>query len=258
MSVARPTILALDFDGVLCDGLIEYFQTTKLTYSQVWNQDESSDELAPSFYRLRPVIETGWEMPILLRALVVGISEPEILQSWSTVVHKIVESEQLDSKAIGKKLDTVRDNWIDSDLEGWLALHRFYPGVIERLRDIIASQTELYIVTTKEGRFVKKLLQQQGIELGSNSIIGKECQRPKHETLRQLINAASIEPTDLWFVEDRLKTLKSVKEQPDLAGVGLYLADWGYNTQQDRESLRYDKNIDVLSLRQFSQDFSVW
>ena len=29
-----PTLLALDFDGVICDGLIEYFATTKKDLSQ--------------------------------------------------------------------------------------------------------------------------------------------------------------------------------------------------------------------------------
>ena len=255
-----PTILALDFDGVLCDGLIEYFQTTQRTYNQIWTQDSQRpiDDLASSFYRLRPVIETGWEMPILLRALVLGIAQEKILEDWSAVAQQIVESEQLDGKDISQKLDTVRDRWIESDVEGWLGLHRFYPGVIARVRQIVDSPTQLYIVTTKEGRFVKRLLQQQGIELSQQSIIGKEFKRPKHETLRQLIRAASENAVNLWFVEDRLKTLHSVQQQPDLQGVELYLAAWGYNTQQARESISGDRSIQLLSLEQFNQDFSAW
>ncbi|MCZ8160393.1 MAG: HAD family hydrolase, partial [Microcystis sp. LE19-196.1B] len=31
-----PRILALDFDGVLCDGMIEYFQISKRTYETLW------------------------------------------------------------------------------------------------------------------------------------------------------------------------------------------------------------------------------
>ena len=255
-----PKIIALDFDGVLCDGLIEYFQTTKRTYQQIWNPDYRTviDDFTSSFYRLRPVIETGWEMPILLRALVLGISEEKILQDWATISQQIVASEQLNPKEVVGKLDTVRDKWIESDLEDWLRLHRFYPGVVDRVSKILNSTTQLYIVTTKEGRFVKKLLQQQGIELDSNSIIGKECKRPKHQTLRQLIEAANEKNINLWFVEDRLKTLQSVKQQPDLEGVGLYLADWGYNTERARESIRYDRDIKLLSLEQFRQDFSAW
>jgi len=277
MPVLAPTILALDFDGVLCDGLLEYFQTSWRTYCQIWkpNSQTPPDELAPRFYRLRPVVEIGWEMPILLRALVLGVSQEKILQDWSTIARELVEREQLDAADIGKRLDAVRDEWIATDLDGWLGLHRFYPGVIERLHRIVSavqaspleSPTQLFIVTTKEGRFVKQLLQQQGIQLSEESIIGKEIKRPKYQTLRQLIEAKDAvasgstnlgEEVTLWFVEDRLQTLQLVQQQADLNDVRLYLADWGYNTAADRESIRNDPRIQLLPLSVFVQDFSVW
>lgn len=260
MSHPSPTILALDFDGVICDGLIEYFQTTKRTYEKIWNADEKpvSDELEPMFHRLRTVIESGWEMPILLRALILGIAEEKILQNWLTVANQIVESERLDKKEVSKTLDTVRDKWIALDLESWLALHRFYPSVIQRIRQILASSTKFYIITTKEGRFVKQLLQQQKIDLPENTIFGKEYKRPKYETLRELLAIHSEDPANVWFVEDRLEALELVRQQADLQPVKLYLADWGYNTQQTRESIRDRQDIKLLSLERFKQDFSSW
>ncbi|MGH2413901.1 MAG: HAD family hydrolase [Microcystaceae cyanobacterium] len=260
MSTYPPALLALDFDGVICDGLIEYFQTSKRTYDQIWNANSltSIDSLATSFYKLRPVIETGWEMPILLRALVLGISEAKILQAWPAVATEIIEVEKLDRKEISQKLDIVRDEWIDSDLEGWLELHRFYPDIIDRLSQILNSQTKVYIITTKEGRFVKRLLHDQGIELADQFLFGKEYKRPKYETLRLLIKANLVDSVNIWFVEDRLEALRLVQQQPDLKGVKLYLAAWGYNTQQIRDSISGDQNICLLSLQQFNQDFPVW
>lgn len=263
-----PTILALDFDGVLCDGLLEYFQTAWRTYCQIWNPKSQTppDDLAPYFYRLRPVVEVGWEMPILLRALVLGVSQEKILQDWPAVAQDIIKSENLDAVEVGKTLDAIRDEWIATDLDSWLGLHRFYPGVIERLYDILSAaqtspletSTQVFIVTTKEGRFVKQLLQERGIELPEERIIGKESKRPKHQTLRQLIEAFPGERVKLWFVEDRLKTLQSVQQQPDLQDVELFLADWGYNTTAQQESARNDSRIHLLSISRFVQDFSVW
>ena len=268
MTAEFPTILALDFDGVVCDGLLEYFQTSWRTYCQIWLSESQipPDTLAPDFYRLRPVVEIGWEMPVLLRALVLGVSEETILQDWPLVALEIIESENLDAADIGRKLDAVRDEWIQTDLDSWLLLHRFYPGVIERIDRMISpsqasdleSPTQLFIVTTKEGRFVKQLLQQQGIQLPEESIIGKECKRPKHQTLRQLKEVFTGEEVTLWFVEDRLKTLQSVQQHPDLNDVRLYLADWGYNTKAHQESVRNAPRIQLLSLSQFVQDFSAW
>ncbi|HSX81116.1 MAG TPA: HAD family hydrolase, partial [Candidatus Saccharimonadia bacterium] len=65
-----PDILALDFDGVLCDGMREYFEASRRTYMRIWPDEQApSEELFAAFRALRPVIMTGWEMPLLLRAL---------------------------------------------------------------------------------------------------------------------------------------------------------------------------------------------
>lgn len=260
MTVKHPAILALDFDGVICDGLIEYFEVAWRTYCQIWPSvhDTPPDDLALRFYRLRPVIETGWEMPVLIKALIDGFADEQILQDWLKITPAILTADHLEAKEIMKKLDGLRDEWIATDLEGWLSLHKFYPGVIERLKLTLASGLQLFIVTTKEGRFVKQLLQQEGVNLTDTAIFGKEVKRPKYETLRELISQEKIKHENLWFVEDRLKTLELVKQQSDLKDVQLFLADWGYNTQPEREAGQNDSRIRVISLSDFSQDFSHW
>jgi len=259
-----PTILASDFDGVLCDGLTEYFASTLKAYKQIWHRDpedqeklDSLENLATEFKNLRPVIETGWEMPVLLRALVLGDDPKTILTAWHSVRDRIKEQENLDPKFCVQCLDQVRDDWIKNDLDGWLSLHRFYPGVIAKLNEIIASDLQFFIVTTKEGRFVKQLLKQQGIELADHQVIGKESRRPKYETLRMIRdNARSL--NNIWFIEDRIQALNLVKEQPDLLSIKLFLADWGYNTQTERNLASGDRDIDLISLAQFQQDYSSW
>ena len=260
MAASNPRILALDFDGVICDGLIEYFETAWRTYCQIWSPCDSTppDDLAPLFYKLRPVIETGWEMPVLIRALVVGFSEDQIWLEWGAIAQQLLQQASLSAADIGKRLDQVRDEWISRDLDSWLSLHRFYPGVVERLRSLIDSPVQPIIITTKEGRFVSRLLQQQGVNLPEQSIFGKECKQPKHQIIRKLIGVTSKTPFSLWFVEDRLKTLQLVQQQADLESVRLYLADWGYNTASERETAEHHKRIRLLSLSQFVKDFSAW
>jgi phosphoglycolate phosphatase-like HAD superfamily hydrolase len=254
----QPNILALDFDGVICDGLIEYFASTKRAYQQIWSA-EIDDRFALIFYKLRPVIETGWEMPILLRALVLGISEAEILDDWQNISLKLLKSEELNKPSVVQKLDRVRDSWINNDLETWLSLHRFYPGVIERLQQIINCGIKVYIVTTKEGRFVQQLLQQQGLDLPTSRIIGKESKRPKYETLRIIRDSDRLTADrSIFFVEDRLNALQQVAQQPDLNFVSLFLADWGYNLESDRTAASQDSRIKLISLKQFSEEFNHW
>jgi phosphoglycolate phosphatase-like HAD superfamily hydrolase len=260
MTTSSPTILALDFDGVICDGLIEYFEVAWRTYYEIWSptNDTPPDDLALRFYRLRPVIETGWEMPVLIKALIEGIPDDKILQQWIAIAPQLLLDDRLQAREIGAKLDNLRDEWITTDLGGWLSLHRFYPGVVEKIKLTLASAVKLYIVTTKEGRFVQQLLQQEGVNLPPAAIFGKEVKRPKYEILRELIQVADEKTDNVWFVEDRIKTLQLIQQQTDLENVKLFLADWGYNTQTEREAAQNDSRIQLLSLSQFAKDFSAW
>ncbi|MEA5573632.1 HAD family hydrolase [Calothrix sp. UHCC 0171] len=260
MTAIIPTILASDFDGVICDGMVEYFEVAWRTYCQIWTPKKQipSDALASKFYSLRPVIETGWEMPVLIKAVVDEIPEEKIFKDWLNITQKILAGYNLKSSEIAFTLDKIRDEWIASDLEDWMSLHRFYPGVVDRIRNILASGTQLYIVTTKEGRFAQKLLQKEGIELPREVIFGKEAKRPKYEILRELKQKAGGSQVSMWFIEDRLNTLQLVKQQSDLEDVQLFLADWGYNTPSERLVAHNEPRISLLSLGQYVQDFSKW
>ncbi len=249
----KSTLFALDFDGVLCNGLIEYFQTAWRAYCQVWSPSQTAppEDLAESFYRLRPVVETGWEMPVVLRSRLLGYSEAEILNDWRQVCQTVVESENLDRTQLANAVDGVRDHWIRENIDNWLSLHRFYPGVIKQLNDLEQADSPWVIITTKEGRFVRALLAEQGIELQRNQLFGKEVKLEKQEILRRLLTETPY--SEIIFIEDRLNTLDSVAEQEDLSAVRLYLADWGYNTELMRHQAEQDPRITVISLSQFEQ-----
>lgn len=260
--MSTPNLIAFDFDGVICNGLLEYFQTAWRTYCQIWSPDQSTppDGLDDRFYRLRPVIETGWEMPVLIRAQMQGVAEDVILANWGQIAQQILVEEGLEAKALAAQLDGLRDGWIASDVDGWLSLHSFYPGVIDKLRSLLNSPIQPFIITTKEGRFVRSLLQQQDIDFPIQHLFGKEVAKPKHQILREL----SIEYATggaspiIWFIEDRLKTLQTVQHYADLSHVALYLADWGYNTAPQRQAAQQNPGIQLLSLEKFSQDLSAW
>lgn len=259
----QPTLLALDFDGVLCDGLVEYFQTAWRAYCQLWQPSDPTppDWIIPKFNALRPVVETGWEMPVLIRSLLIGIPETELFANWAAIAVQQAQDAGLTPTQISVQVDHIRDEWIAKDLDDWLTQHRFYPGVLERLRQIQGSSVYTVIITTKEGRFVRQLLQQGQIDLPESQIFGKEVKQPKTQTLQDLLhqfNQPTGDRANIWFIEDRLKTLQAVQSQPDLNSIKLFLADWGYNTASDRETADQDTRIHRLSLATFAQDFSVW
>lgn len=254
----QPTVLALDYDGVLCDGMKEYFQTAWRAYCNLWQLSDPTPPigLAEQFYRVRPLIATGWEMPLLIRALLTGYGEIEMAQDWDTLAQQLLQQEGLAAATLAAEVDGIRDRWIATDPGSWLAEQYLYPGIAERI-PIWLNSVQVVIISTKEGRFIQQLLQQHNIDLTNLRIFGKEVKQPKHQILRQL-KAEQDESAVFWFVEDRLKTLQVVEELPDLQDVQLFLATWGYNTAAERASVANDPKIHQVSLEQFCQGFSAW
>jgi hypothetical protein len=261
--MAIPNILALDFDGVLCDGMREYFEASRRTYMQIWPADPvPGEDLFPAFRALRPVIMTGWEMPLLLRAIVQGDITAAILQGWEKVRDALVNAGPLRGNALisalAHTLDEVRRAWIAATPHDWLERHVPY-GSLDEVRRLVAEPERTVLVTTKEGEFARQILDHWDVHL--SDIQGKEAGTHKCDNLRALIadyRQIHGQRPRLWFVEDRLETLEHVTTHADLADVDLFLAAWGYNTAETRTSVRGDGRIRLLDLDQFRQGLAAW
>ena len=139
------------------------------------------------------------------------------------------------------------------------------PASAETLDDVVRDVEAAYGRTTDlraeftQNAFNKSLNQTipaQGVELPAGRVLGKEARRPKRATLRELV--AGGDAARMWFVEDRLATLRDVTAEPALAGASLFLAAWGYNTPKDREAAGRDGRIVLLALDRFAADFPAW
>jgi phosphoglycolate phosphatase-like HAD superfamily hydrolase len=259
--VTEPKLLALDFDGVICDTVREGCRSAWQVCRELapLDGDAPPPELASRFVHLRPVVEHGWEFPVLLLAILDGIPEPTIWNAFQTTCHeRILGKYRVTPRQLAARFDAVRDRTIATSLDAWLADQGLYPGIADRLRAVLDSGTVLYVITTKEGRFAHTLLETHGVRMPADRVWGKEQSRPKPELLRVLAKTHGLAYGDIWFVEDRLKTLQAVTCEPDLADVGLYLALWGYVMPTDRDKVAGDPRIVPMSLDQFCGNFSVW
>src|SRR2546428_5202928 len=128
------------------------------------------------FARVRPVVERGWEMPLVIMALLSGAGEAEILERWrpEALLGELGHAHD----EVAAVLDGVRDEWIAADEGDWLDQHRFYPGTIQRIQRLTGGPTRGVIGTTKEGRFPRKLLARQGPDRGGEGAYRQERGRP--------------------------------------------------------------------------------
>ena len=256
-----PKVLALDFDGVICNSVHEGLQSAWRVYRDVWGGtgDGPPAEAVAAYARLRPALEIGWEFPVMLRALLEGAPEGALLREFQTKWRsRILEEHHLNQADLAERFDAARDAWIGTDLTSWLGCQHLYPGVADRLHALLRGNTQIFVITTKEWRYAHLILEKNGVALPADRVWGKERARPKADLLRILRQERGLGDGDIWFVEDRLKTLRSVERQADLDAVGLFLATWGYTTPAEQAEVVKDPRITPLTLKQFCGDFSTW
>ena len=263
--MSAPTVLALDFDGVVCDGRPEYFETAWRAYAATWPQPLTSgrpDAVAERFGALRPLIESGWEMPLMVHALLAGVDARalEDRHGWLEAAPGLMTTAGVTTETLGRALNRVRDEWFARDSADWLAHHRFYPGVPARLVALLEGPTRVVIVTTKTERFARALLAGADPRLSAVSVIGREPGQPvpKPAILKRLADSHGLgaDAAGLWFVEDMLETLEATAARADVAGVRLFLAGWGYNTPADRA--RVGGRVALLSRDRFLAPLETW
>jgi phosphoglycolate phosphatase-like HAD superfamily hydrolase len=257
-----PRLLALDFDGVVCDGMDEFFESSRRALPDVIGRGVPGG-LRDRFAALRPVVESGWEMVALVGALserpASGDAELRDGARWAAARDAYLGSHGLDRPGLTTALDAVRERWLERDRRGWLEQHRFYPGVAPWLARLAGEGQLVYVLSTKGKPFLDALLAWQGVPLPPDRVIGKaEPKREKWEVLRGLAALHVVAAGDLWFVEDRLATLLDFRRHAHDFAARLFLADWGYVFLDRDPAGARAVGIPVLSLSRMIGPFEEW
>lgn len=251
--ITRPTIVALDFDGVICDSAAETAASGWMAARTIWpdlfktEMPNENDVLA--FRKIRPFLETGYQSILMMKMLQEGMSTSEIGARFDETCKRLMNENNLTKEKLIELFGATRDTWLKRNLNEWLSWHSLFPGVAEALKKALKSDAHLMIMTTKQERFVSAILGSYGIDFPPEDIWGLERKHSKEELLKmQLIQS----PKALFFVEDRLKTLMNVEMNKGLESVILRYADWGYGTESDLSAAISDPHIKVFTLDEFN------
>ena len=124
-------LLIFDFDGVIVDGLVEYWDSARKACLQMPGVKKVEStlpiEVPEAFRILRPWVNDGWEM-VLLAA---EFSRPDSslntqgAQSFSENYHQLcnqaLQEWQWSSEQLQEALDSIRKEEITNNFEKWLA-----------------------------------------------------------------------------------------------------------------------------------------
>jgi phosphoglycolate phosphatase-like HAD superfamily hydrolase len=248
-------LLVFDFDGVLVDGMREYWWSARSAALAMALADgcllELPEVAPPAFALLRPFIHQGWEMVLMAAELGrTDFDAAATISAYEAAVAGALVHWGWTPERLQKQLESVRHAAIARDRAAWLALHRPYPGVLERLARLPAEGAEWMVLTTKGAAFAGELLTAAG--LTPAALYGHE-HGSKPEVLLQLRQRGC----PLWFVEDRRPTLERVRATAGLEAVRCYLAAWGYLAPGDQHGLA-EAGLRWLEPNSFAAPLADW
>ncbi|MFZ9229005.1 MAG: HAD family hydrolase [Prochlorococcaceae cyanobacterium] len=249
-------LLVFDFDGVLVDGMPEYWWAARGAAEQLAGPLELPDVAPSAFAKLRPLIHKGWEMVLMAAELSLpGFELGAVLADYDGALAAALQRWRWSPEQLQQALEAFRSAGIAYDHRAWLARHRFYPGVCERLRALAAEGASWMVLTTKGEAFARELL--AAADLEPLALFGHEA-GSKPDVLERLLaeHEGAGNSAPIRFIEDRRPTLEAVRCRPGLDAVRCYLVSWGYLGPGDGEHL--PASIHWLTPERFAAPLAAW
>ncbi|MBM5801808.1 MAG: HAD family hydrolase [Cyanobacteria bacterium K_DeepCast_35m_m2_023] len=245
------SLLVFDFDGVLVDGMPEYWWAARGAALTLFPRLSLPPESPEEFALLRPLIHKGWEMVLMAAELSRDdLDLHALVTDYDRGLEQALARWGCSEVQLQQRLESFRAGGIGADREAWLGRHRFYPGVIDRLRRLADEGAAWMVLTTKGAAFARELLSAAGLE--PQALFGHEA-GSKPDVLVQLLREAQ---GPIWFLEDRRPTLEAVRQRPSLTAIRCYLVSWGYLAPGDGEGL--PASISWLTPEAFADPLAAW
>lgn len=247
-------LLIFDFDGVLVDGMPEYWWAARAAALRLDPSLRLPEDPPGDFIRLRPLIHKGWEMVLVAAEFAAAGSAADdsliAAPDYGAALEPALRRHGWSAEQLQAALEQVRAEALQQQPRAWLARHRFFPGVVERLGRLADEGADWGVLTTKGGAFAAEILAAAGLQ--PRCLFGHE-QGSKPEVLLRLREFGR----PLWFIEDRRPTLMSVRGTPGLESVRCFLVAWGYLAPGDDRDLE-PAGIGWLTAERFAAPLAQW
>ncbi len=249
--MSSPKIFLFDFDGVIVDGMHEYWHTSLLACERYLNSpnisvDQKLYKRVPnSFKEIRPWVKYGWEMILIVHEIIKtenplrNHNKDYFINNYYGNCQRILNDNSWIAEDLQKILDKSRKYQIDKDFKSWVNLHNPFFEVINFMKSLNKREIKTGVITTKGEIFAEKLLNE--LNIFPEFIFGYES-GTKIEIAEKLTQTYEI----LGFIEDRKKTLINIKQNSETSHIPCFLADWGYLKESDRYN--FNNEIKLLKL----------
>ena len=240
--VHHQKLLLFDFDGVIVDGMNEYWHSSLLACEKFLNSKQILidqnlyKQVSNTFIEIRPWVKYGWEM-ILIAYEITKKENPlnnhnkkDFLKNYHQNCQKILLDNAWVAEDLQKCLNESRKYQIVKDFDSWVKLHKPFHEVVNFIKKSKKEKIKTGIITTKGKIFATKILDK--LNIFPELIFGYES-----GTKIQIASKLSKEYEIVGFLEDRRSTLIDIKSNSETKHIPCFLAEWGYLKKTDRDNL---------------------
>jgi phosphoglycolate phosphatase-like HAD superfamily hydrolase len=236
--------LALDFDGVIADGLNECILVTWNGYYEKQLEDFSLAGLAkiPDWFIERFTHCRNFAKHLGHFAVAIFDRDTPI-QTQTDYERLYLSLDPLEVESFVAKVNEYRAMARTHRESLWLDQHTLYPHIQAFLQNL---EVPLYIVSAKDRDSIIKILARAGIQVTPRQVFGE--QRNKPVALKAIQRYENVHPEEIFFLDDNIINVIDVQQ----AGYGAYWALWGYRADHHLDLARQHQ-ITSLTLEQLSE-----
>ncbi|GAI16766.1 unnamed protein product [marine sediment metagenome] len=250
-------ILALDFDGVIVDSVLDslfvghnaylklygrgekkYFGGELFNFEN-WEETKKQYQEEVKYYRtLRPYIRGAIDYGIIQKLM----EEKKFIKTQEEF-DNYRETVEFDFEAYDKEFYKERERLQNIDYRAWFNLEPAYPKIVEGMKKLLKEGTKIVIATSNRRKAIAKCFTPDyfGFTIEPEAILDKRYGEDKSEQMNQIIKLYNIEFEEIYFVDDQVSHL--IQTRP--LGVKVLLAGWSYATDIQKEEAR-KQNIPII------------
>jgi len=250
-------ILAIDFDGVIVDSVLEslfighnaylklygrgkrkYFGGELFAFEN-WEETKKQHQEEIKYYRtLRPYIRGATDYGLIQNLIEENkfIKNQEEFDNYRKTV-------KFDFENYEKEFYKERERLQNKDYRAWFSLEPPYSKVIEGIKKLLEEETKIVIATSNSRKAIARTFTPEyfGFTMKPEDILDRRYGENKSKQMKQIVKLYKVKFEEIYFVDDQLSHL--IQARP--LGVKVFLAGWSYATDiQKKEAGK--QNIPII------------
>lgn len=258
-------ILALDFDGVIVDSVLDSLFVGHNTYLRLYGREVKKNFGGELFtFENWEKIKRNYQKEIkyyrTLRPYIRGATDYGLIQKLMEE-KKVIESQEefdnyrnsvdFDFEDYEKEFYKERERLQNIDYRAWFNLEPPYPKIIQGMKKLLEEEIKIVIATSNRRKAITKSFTPEyfGFTIDPKDILDKRFGEDKSEQMKHIVKFYKVNFEDIYFVDDQVSHL--IQTRP--LGIKVILAGWSYATEAQKEEARKQ---DILVIER-EEDFYI-